>query len=170
MNRISHVAVVGALGLALGTLVAPAPTTAAPPPACTGHDLSASKGRLEGAAGSRYLTVRVTNTSGHACSTMGYTRYRFRDADGPIGYKSGPNVVTDGGGSTPVVIGAGRTVTSTLHWVDPGPTVPSQCHAARATAVRLKIHDVDRYYRIPLQAKVCTTRQYRPDATRLGDA
>ena len=161
-------AVAAALALALG---APTPVGAASASvtACTGSDLHASKGMLEGAAGSRFLKIRVTNVSDHDCSSMGYTRYRFRNDAGPIGFRSPPNVVTDGGRGTPVVIAAGATVKSVLSWVDPGPTVPSQCHARQATAVRLKIHDVDKFYRIPLHAMVCTTKQYRPHGTRLGD-
>ncbi|GCD90114.1 DUF4232 domain-containing protein [Nocardioides sp. LS1] len=166
--------VAAALALALG---APTPVGAASASVngpssgdvrvCTGPDLTASKGALEGAAGSRFLTVRVTNASATACQTMGYTAYRFRNAAGPIGHESTPNTVTDGTEGVPVVIAAGATVKSVLSWTDPGPTVPSQCHARKTTAFRLKIHDVDRYYRLPLKVDVCTTLKYRPHGTRL---
>lgn len=136
-------------------------------PACLGGDLEVTKGRLEGAAGSRYLTVRVRNTGSADCATAGWTRYRFRNATGPIGYKSARNPGW-GEPAAPVVVRAGRTVRSVLSWVDPAPTVPAQCHARRATAVRLKISDVARFYRLPLTTRVCTTQQYRPHATRLG--
>ena len=135
--------------------------------ACVGSDLTVTKGALEGAAGSRYLTVRVRNTGSADCSTAGWTRYRFRDAQGPNGYTSAR---TPGWGepASPVVVRAGRTVRSVLSWVDPAPTVPAQCHARRSTAVRLKISDVATFFRLPLKARVCTTQKYRPHATRLG--
>ena len=133
---------------------------------CTGADLHASRGRLEGAAGSRYLTVRVTNVADHACLTAGYTRYRFRNPAGLIGYPSVGNPVDDG--AAPLVLSRGETARSVLSWVDPGPTVRSECLPRRASAVRLHINDVDRFYRLPIDVRVCTTKKYRPHATRLS--
>lgn len=133
---------------------------------CTGADLHASKGRFEGAAGSRYLTVRVTNVADHACQTAGYTRYRFRNATGLLGYPSVGNPVDDG--AVPLVLSPGETARSVLSWVDPGPTVRSECLPRSASAVRLRINDVDKIYRLPIDVRVCTTRKYRPHATRLS--
>ncbi|MCW2791262.1 MAG: hypothetical protein JWO76_360 [Nocardioides sp.] len=168
MTRFRTLAVLAAVSAILfpvpaATAVAPA-TIGAAVAACSAGDLHVSKGHLEGAAGSRYQTVRVKNTSGADCATDGFTRYRFRDAHGPIGNKSTRN--PSGGGR--VVIEAGHSARSVLSWVDPGPTVPSQCRAQGAVAFRMTINDVDAYFRLPIDASVCTTRKYRPHGTRLA--
>lgn len=138
-------------------------------PSCTVADLAVHKGRLEGAAGSRFQTVRVTNQSAGPCSTPGWTRYRFARNGQAIGFRSPANP-GEASGRPPVVIGAGRTVKSVLSWVDPGPVPAGQCHARTATAFRMRIRDLPGFYRLPLHARVCTTQQYRPHGTRLGDS
>ncbi|MCW2842355.1 MAG: hypothetical protein JWN22_271 [Nocardioides sp.] len=158
---------VSAVALPASAATALAPVSAgAAVPVCSPGDLHVGKGHLEGAAGSRFQTVRVTNTSAEDCSTTGLTRYRFRSAHGPIGYKSTRNPGAGSGGR--VVIEAGHTARSVLSWVDPGPTVPSQCRAGDAVAFRMTINDVDAYFRLPLAVNVCTTRKYRPHGTRLS--
>jgi hypothetical protein len=166
-RTLAALAAVSAIALSAPAATAVAPVTAgAAVPRCSPGDLRVSRGHLEGAAGSRFQTVRVTNTSAAACSTAGLTRYRFRSARGPIGYKSTRN--PDAGSGVRVVIEAGHTARSVLSWVDPGPTVPSQCRARDAVAFRMTINDVDAYFRLPLDANVCTTRKYRPHGTRLA--
>lgn len=139
---------------------------AAKVPACTAAALAVRKGRLEGAAGSRFQTVRVTNTGSRACSTPGWTRYRFHDADGPIGHRSARNPGYDPD-KAPLVIRAGRTARSVLSWVDPGPVPKRRCHARPATGFRVVIAGVPGRHVLPLDARVCTTKEYRPHGTRL---
>lgn len=138
-------------------------------PACTAAALNVHKGRLEGAAGSRFQTLRVTNESARPCATPGWTRYRFVRHGHAIGFRSSANP-GEGSNPPPVVIGAGRTVKSVLSWVDPGPVPAGQCHARRATAFRMWIAQVPGWYTLPLHARVCTTKKYRPHGTRLGDS
>ena len=142
---------------------------AAAVPSCTASVLNVHKGRLEGAAGSRFQTVRVTNESAHACATPGWTRYRFVRNGLAIGFRSPANP-GERPGRPPVVIGAGRTVKSVLSWVDPGAVPAGQCHARTATAFRVRLADIPGFSRLPLHARVCTTRKYRPHGTRLGDS
>ena len=101
-----------------------AASRAAAVPSCTASALNVHKGRLEGAAGSRFQTVRVTNESAQPCATPGWTRYRFVRNGHAIGWRSTANP-GQRPGRPPVVIGAGRTVKSVLSWVDPGP-VPAE--------------------------------------------
>jgi Domain of unknown function (DUF4232) len=158
-------------GQALATTAAAthAEARAAGVPSCTAFALNVRKGRLEGAAGSRFQTVRVTNESARPCATPGWTRYRFARHGHAIGWRSPANP-GERPGRPPVVIGAGRTVRSVLSWVDPGPVPPGQCHARTATAFRMRIRDIPGFYRLPLHARVCTTKKYRPHGTRLGDS
>lgn len=146
---------------------AAAPAAARATPACTSADLSVKKGRLEGAAGSRFQTVRVTNVSDSACATPGWTRYHFLNRTGLIGFRSTRN---PGAGTAhpPVVIRSGQTVRSVLSWVDPGPVPAGQCHARHATGFRMRLRGVAGFFRLPLDAQVCTTRKFRPHGTRLS--
>ena len=164
-------------GLALVAALAPATaasaatthtprTTAARAAACAAADITVRRGRLEGAAGSRFQTVRVTNTGAHACALPGWTRYRFVHRGQAIGFRSTRNP-GQAPGQPPVVIPAGGTARSTLSWVDPGPVPAGQCHARLATGSRVHLAGITAPYRIHLHAMVCTTERYRPQGTRL---
>ena len=173
------IGLLAALGLAVSgtltgaTVAGPALATthtaarAAAVSSCTASALNVHKGRLEGAAGSRFQTVRVTNESARPCETPGWTRYRFARNGSAIGFRSPANP-GERPGRPPVVIGAGKTVKSVLSWVDPRPVPAGQCHARTATAFRMRIRDIPGFYRLPLHARVCTTKKYRPHGTRLG--
>ena len=173
-RRVSWVGTVAALGLALsGFLVGGAADASAgaraAAPACTVPDLNVHKGRLEGAAGSRFLTVRVINESDHACSTPGWTRYRFFNRNGAVGFRSARNPGYDPG-APPVVIGSGDTARSVLSWTSPGVVARHACHPRHAASVRVFLaglpgHSVLRH----LDERVCTTRKYRPHGTRLSN-
>jgi len=169
---------VAALGLAVsglligttapGAVAAGTPTAyAAKVPTCTVMAINVRKGRHEAAAGSRFQTVRVTNEGDHSCSTPGWTRYRFFNLDGLLGFRSArnPGFDTD---AAPVVIKAGQTVRSVLSWTDPGPVPAGQCHARTATGFRVHISQLPGFYRLPIHARVCTTKKYRPHGTRLS--
>ena len=77
------------LGLALaGTAVAVLPAGgAAAATMCTADNLYVVKGRLEGAAGNRFLNVRLTNVGDDACSAGAATKAGFRDFEGELGVK-----------------------------------------------------------------------------------
>lgn len=156
-------AAVPGLALAGGTSTA----YAASVPACTVPDLNVHKGRLEAAAGSRFQTVRVVNESDHACATPGWTRYRFLNRTGLIGFRSARNPGYDPG-KAPVVIHAGQTVRSVLSWVDPGPVPADQCRARHATGFRVRLAGLPGWSRLRIDASVCTTKKYRPHGTRLS--
>jgi hypothetical protein len=187
-HSIGALAVAAVLGLGVsGTLTAPTAAARVAPaarsasgapgvstvvqraiPACTAEALLVRKGRLEGAAGSRFQRVRVTNQIEQPCTTPGWTRYRFARHGHAIGYRSGPNP-GEGSNPPPLVIDGGVTVKSVLSWVGPGAVPRAKCHPRTATAVRVRIRDIPGFFRLPIKARVCTTRQYRPHGTRLGD-
>ena len=66
------------------------------------------------------------------------------------------------------MIKAGQTVRSVLSWTDPGPVPAGQCHARRATGFRVHLRGLPGFYRLPIDARVCTTKKYRPHGTRLS--
>jgi hypothetical protein len=154
-------AVVTALALsAAGVAVAvlPAAGASADIPNCTVNHLYVAKGRLEGAAGGRFLTVRVTNVGDTLCVVPTATKVRFRDFDGPLG----------SAGASPaqgafLALQPGDAVSTVVHWTDPGPVPANQCDAADATLVTLRLPDLGHTWRLPLEASVCTTAQFKPD-------
>jgi hypothetical protein len=157
---------VAAAGLALaGTALAVVPTSsgAVAAPSCAAGDLYVVKGRLEGAAGNRYLNVRLTNVGDAACSAGTATKAGFRDYAGPLGVKGDIS-----GGSGLVTLDQGQTVRTVIHWTDPGPVPPEQCQEAAATLVTLRVPSLKHTWRLPLKAQVCTTQDYRPDSTPLS--
>jgi len=175
-RRVSVIRSFVALGLAVSGLVAggvadgaaASGTRADPVPDCTLFDLGTHKGRLEGAAGSRFLTVRVTNLSDHACATPGWTRYRFHNRDGAVGFWSKRNPGYDPG-AAPVVIESGGVVKSVLSWTSPEVVSRHACHPRRAVTVRMRLAGLDRPFTFHhLDTRVCTTKKYRPEGTRLA--
>jgi hypothetical protein len=156
-----------ATGLALaGTAVVLSPVTStAADPTCTADNLYVVKGRLEGAAGNRYLTVKITNVGDDACSAGIATKAGFRDFNGPLGTKG---AVSSGSGL--VSIDPGETVHTVVHWSDPGPVPADECQEAEATLVTLRVPSLRHTWRLPLMAQVCTTGEYRPDSEPLSTA
>jgi hypothetical protein len=164
MNPRSLLATVAA-GLALaGTAVVFSPvTSSAAAPTCTADNLYVVKGRLEGAAGNRYLTVKLTNVGDDACSAGIATKAGFRDFNGPLGTKG---AISSGTGL--VSIDPGETVKTVIHWTDPAPVPADDCMEATATLVTLRVPSLRHTWRLPLDAQVCTTSAYRPDSEPLA--
>lgn len=133
---------------------------------CTVPAINVRKGRLEGAAGSRFQTLHARNDSSMPCATPGWTRYRFVDASGPIGFRSAPNRGFDSA-KPPLVIPADDRATSVLSWVDPGVVPKHRCHPRAATGVTVHISGLLGRYTVRLHAEVCTTKKFRPNGTRL---
>lgn len=173
-GSLAGLALVAALAPSTAGAAAPVPTshptragsTAARAVTCAAADLDVRRGRLEGAAGSRYQSVRVLNLGDHPCSLPGWTRYRFVHRGHAIGVRSSRNPGQHPG-TAPIVIPAGGTARSTLSWVDPGPVPPARCHARLATGSRVHLAGIEGTDRIHLHAMVCTTKPYRPHGTRL---
>lgn len=132
---------------------------------CTGADLKASKGTLHANVGSRILDVFVTNTSDHSCQTLGFTLFRFRNSTGLIGWTSEGNPPNDL--AAPVVLTPGAKAKTVLMWTDPAFAPSGECRARHASGVRLRINDIDKFFYLPLDLRVCTTKKYRPRSTRL---
>ncbi len=151
-----------ALALA-GTAVAVQPAGgAAAATMCTADNLYVVKGRFEGAAGNRFLTVRLTNVGDDACSAGTATKAGFRDFEGALGVKGALSV-----GSGAVTLEPGETAKAVIHWTDPGPVPAEDCQEATATLVTLRVPSLKHTWRLPLKAPVCTTFEFRPDSEPL---
>jgi hypothetical protein len=153
-------ALAAALAVA-GTVVAVLPPAAAAD-MCSADNLYVVKGRLEGAAGSRFLTVRLTNVGDDPCSAGAATKAGFRDWSGALGVKGALST-----GSGAVTLAPGETATTVIHWTDPGPVPADDCQEAAATLVTLRVPSLKHTWRLPLKAQVCTTFEFRPDSTSL---
>ncbi len=154
-----------ATGFALAGIVVavtPAAGSAATTDMCTPGHLYVVKGRLEGAAGSRFLTVRLTNVGDDACSAGIATQAAFRDFDGVLGTSGAVS-----GGSGLVTLDPGETAKAVVHWTDPGPVPAADCQEASATLVTLRVPSLRHTWRLPLKAEVCTTAEFRPDSKPL---
>ena len=131
-------------------------------PLCEPDDLYVAKGAVEGAAGGRYLKVRLTNVGDQACTAGLATRAGFRDWSGEVG---APGTLSTGGGT--ITLNPGGRARTTIHWTDPGPVPVADCVAATATLVTLRLPSLHHTWRIPQRARVCTTPDYRPDSQPL---
>lgn len=154
------VAVTPSVGTAAGTAQAGSARAAE---TCAARNLYVVKGRLEGAAGNRYLTVKLTNVGDDTCSAGVATQAGFRDFDGLLGSNGDVS-----GGAGLVSIDPGETVRTVIHWTDPGPVPADQCQQASATLVTLRVPSLRHKWRLPLKADVCTTARYRPDSQPLS--
>jgi Protein of unknown function (DUF4232) len=152
-----------ALGLALaGTVVVQPAGGAAAATVCAADNLYVVKGRLEGAAGHRFLNVRLTNVGDDACSAGAATKAGFRDFEGELGVKGALS-----GGSGVVTLQPGETAKTVIHWTDPGPVAAEDCQQATATLVTLRVPSLKHTWRLPLKVPVCTTFEFRPDSSPL---
>ena len=153
-----------AAGLAIaGTAVVFSPvTSSAADPTCSADSLYVVKGRLEGAAGNRFLTVKLTNVGDDTCSAGVATKAAFRDFDGLLGM---PGDVS--GGSGLLTLDPGETAKAVIHWSDPGPVPADDCQEAEATLVTLRVPSLHHTWRLPIDAQVCTTTEFRPDSKPL---
>ncbi len=158
-----RLALTAAAGLVVaGTVLAVTPVTAVAAESCTADNLYVVKGRLEGAAGGRFLTVKLTNVGDDACSAGIATKAAFRDFSGPLGMKGD---VSSGTGL--ITLDPGETAKTVVHWTDPGPVPADDCQEAAATLVTLRVPSLRHTWRLPLKADVCTTADFRPDSTPL---
>lgn len=138
-RRIRRAALAGAGLLAVGGLgLAAAPTAGAvtTTPQCSTADLATQLKGGGAAAGQRYATVVLTNTSGHACTVHGY---------GGLALLGGPRqgVPTDlrrGASPAPgtVTLAPGASARSLLHWAVV-PAVDENAFTCEPTAVTVVV-------------------------------
>lgn len=151
------------IGVVAGGLAVPAQAGGAQPPPCQTRWLQLSVGPSEGAAGTTYTTLALTNVSGPACTLYGWPGVSFmgrgaREVGWPASRVPAPNA------SRPslVLVRPGASVHAFLAYVDSYNPTPATCRPARARSVRVFPPNQRAALRSRLVARVCTTPRYRP--------
>lgn len=116
----------------------PSPSTApsTTPSRCTIEDLTVSLGPSEGAAGSTYLPVRLTNTSTASCRVQGFGGVSLVTSprSEPVG---APADRTHRGEATAVVLRPGATAEATLQQTNADNYPTGTCQPSRTHGLRV---------------------------------
>ncbi|SEP00948.1 Protein of unknown function [Actinacidiphila rubida] len=106
---------VAALGVVPSTASAAAPVRDASTPMCATSQLTASIGDSEGAAGSLFRTLVLTNHSATTCHLTGFPGVSLLDASGT---QIGQPATREHEGYTAVVLRPGGTASDTIHTIN----------------------------------------------------
>lgn len=111
-------------------------TSPSVPAACRTADLRVKLGAGNGAAGSTYYPLRITNTSGHPCRTGGFGGVSLvASATGkPIG---APADRTQRGKAKPIVLDSGQRAHATLQMANAQNFPTGKCHPVQAKGFRV---------------------------------
>lgn len=139
------------------TSSSPKPTQSQPPQAsgCSTGQLSLAIGQEQGAAGSFYVPLVVTNTSSGSCTLFGFPGVSFVTGSGKqVGADAArrhttPHLVT--------LPGNGGKASALLRQPDPSAFPPSQCNAAKAQRLRLYPPGQFSALTVTYKTQVCTT-------------
>jgi hypothetical protein len=148
-------------GLLMGTPMSGAST----PTSCRATALAPTVGRGSGAAGTIYETLLMKNHSSGSCTLSGTPATQFghfvvlANTHGPAVFRAvGPSATptTFAGRGKKVVVRPGAVASVTIGIETAGNYVPSQCHKANASRVRLVFGSgITLYYTLATTA-VCT--------------
>lgn len=132
------------------------PTQTASP--CLTSNLSLSVGQSQGAAGTFFSPVLLTNVGSHPCTLFGYPGVSFVDSSGA---QLGLPASHDKGKARTVLLSPQGTAGALLRQPDPGVYPPSRCQPA--TSAKLKVYPPGQ--RDPLLVndarQICTTKTGR---------
>jgi hypothetical protein len=135
----------------------PTATTPAPPAPCLTSQLSLSLGQSQGAAGTFYQPIVLTNT-GRTCTLFAYPGVSFVDSGGN---QLGDSAERDPGKRATVTLHNGSQASALLRIPNAGNFPPSRCHPATSTS--LKVYPPGQHD--PLTVKdsqqICTTKAGR---------
>jgi len=153
------VAVVGLVVSACSGMSRSAPVTSSVPKGaldtstCRSADLSASIQHAQGAAGTFYYPVELTNQSAHACTLRGYPTVSVVDAGGSrLGLLAGRAPLT-----TPVAahLSPGASATTVIAWSD----VLNECDAhVHASGFRIQLPGQPGQHYVAQSLQVCVER------------
>jgi hypothetical protein len=127
---------------------------------CQSSNLSLSLGTAQGAAGSSYIPVILTNTGSGKCTFFGYPGVSFVDA---AGNQLGKDAKRSSGAQKTFTLHSGESANATLRMPNPGNFPPSLCH--QTTADRLRVYPPGETVALFIKDKVaiCTTKAGRTD-------
>ncbi|MFI6345511.1 DUF4232 domain-containing protein [Streptomyces sp. NPDC050560] len=110
-------------------------STGSQPPVCATSDLGISLGQGEGAAGSLYRPLRVTNNGDSACSLYGFPGVSMVDSAGRQVGKPADRAGAQAGGR--VVMKPGQREEATLRVLTAAVATDPGCHASSASGIRV---------------------------------
>jgi hypothetical protein len=119
-----------------------------------------SLGNAQGAAGSSYVPVVLTNTGSAKCTLYGYPGVSFVDASGT---QLGVPAKHSPGTEKTIKLSSGASANATLRMPNPGNFDPSTCN--QATADRLRVFPPGETHPLFIKdaAQICTTKAGRTD-------
>jgi hypothetical protein len=128
-------------------------TGAAGTTSCTTNDLKVKIGGSEGAAGSIYVTLDFTNTSGSTCTLYGYPGVSL--ANGTTQVSPGANRSTQTAASL-VTLAAGATGNAVLQVGDAGNYPASTCGPKPTNAIQIFPPNQTAALYVPYSTSACT--------------
>jgi len=154
-----------ALTLVTTPMITPSAGAAERVSGCVAAHLAITRGPRLAATGHRYDQFRITNTGRTTCRLYGYPTFRFRNGAGAaVGRPSQPYGVP----AHVVRLAPGQRTRVTVATVDPAVTRPADCRAQDVASVDIALAYRPHVYRLPMTARVCTTRRYRPSSYPVG--
>lgn len=136
--------------------IEPTTTTTAAVPKCTSSDLSLSMGSPNGAAGSIYYDLILTNSSDHPCTMYGYPGVSAVKSDrtqvGPAAERNG-----EAEGSV-FELEPGSSATAALELVQAGAYSPEKCGPADAAGFLVYPPDDTGSLYVDLPSVICTNQ------------
>lgn len=129
-------------------------TSSSAPPRCVLGDLKVTLGPSEGAAGSTFIPLRITNTSTHPCRTRGFGGVSLVDSPRaePLGAPADRSRKSD---VKPVVLQPGKRATATVQQANAENFSQAKCHPIPATGFRVYPPDETHAAYVPHRATAC---------------
>ena len=126
------------------------------PPRCRLSDLKVTLGPGEGAAGSTFLPLQLTNTSGHACGTQGFGGVSLVDSPRaePLG---APADRSRKGEARALVLQPGTRAVATIQQVNAESFPATRCRPTPATGFRVYPPDETHAAYVPHRATACAS-------------
>ena len=113
----------------------PATSTAAAVPRCTTAELSGSLGTPDGAAGSTYRPLLLTNTGDRTCELRGFPGVSY--VTGNDGQQVGPAAQEEGARGGQVVLAPGKAASATVRFVNVGNFDEAACVPVAVRGLRV---------------------------------
>lgn len=152
----------------------PAPATASPaapaptgPTPCSTRQLNLALGDQQGAAGTDYQTLVLTNTSTTSCRLGGFPGVSLRDASGQLG----ASAQHTGPAGAPVLLAPGAQAHAVLSITRAGTYSASDCKPKTSTQVRLYPPGQREFLSAPAEVQGCSstsTQQLKVSAISEG--
>ncbi|HVS67573.1 MAG TPA: DUF4232 domain-containing protein [Mycobacteriales bacterium] len=120
---------------------------------CRTKQLRLSLGQGQGAAGSTFVPIVLTNASKRACTLFGYPGVSFLDASGA---QVGVDATHDGGEEATVSLAPGDAANAQLQLPDPG-VIGADCKPASAATMQVYPPGAFSSLTVDFQQTVCTT-------------